>query len=127
MLQSASLRLRDTASAWLTISFNIAIGGGALLGGALLDGLGIAVLPSPMVALLVVGLVFVLATDRARLARSRVDTRARSRPRLAADPGRRRAARALAPRCPDAADCAHAAVWTAPALIRCWCAAAPIR
>ena len=28
---------------------------------------------------------------------------------------------ALAPPCPDTAGWAHAAVWTAPALIRCWC------
>lgn len=60
--------MRDTASAWLTIAFNAAIGGGALIGGALLDGFGIAVLPYAEVALLVVGLVFVLASDRARLA-----------------------------------------------------------
>jgi DHA1 family inner membrane transport protein len=69
MLQSASLRLRDTASAWLTISFNIAIGGGALLGGLVLDTAGIAALPWAAAIGIAVALVFVLVTDRARLAR----------------------------------------------------------
>ena len=68
MLHAASLRLRDTASAWLTIAFNIAIGGGALLGGFLLDGFGIAVLPYAEVVLIVIGLIFVLATDPVRIA-----------------------------------------------------------
>lgn len=68
MLQSASLRLRDTASAWLTIAFNVAIGGGALLGGMVLDALGIAALPAAMFVLVVAALAFTLATDRARLA-----------------------------------------------------------
>ena len=45
MMHSVSARLRDTASAWVTISFNLAIGSGALLGGVLLDHLGIQVLP----------------------------------------------------------------------------------
>jgi predicted MFS family arabinose efflux permease len=68
MLQSASPRLRDTASAWLTISFNVAIGGGALLGGALLDGLGITVLPYGLIAFAAVALAFILSTDRRRMA-----------------------------------------------------------
>jgi DHA1 family inner membrane transport protein len=67
MLQSASLRLRDTASAWLTISFNIAIAGGALVGGAVLDGIGTAALPWVMIGIVAVALVFVLSTDRVRL------------------------------------------------------------
>ena len=66
MLQSASLRLRDTASAWLTISFNIAIAGGALVGGFVLDGLGVAALPWVLVVAVAVALVFVLITDGAR-------------------------------------------------------------
>lgn len=68
MLQSASLRLRDTASAWLTISFNIAIAGGALLGGLVLDGLGVAALPWVLVGGVALTLVFVLATDARRIA-----------------------------------------------------------
>ncbi|CAN5307400.1 MFS transporter [soil metagenome] len=67
-LHSASLRIRDTAAAWLTISFNTAIGGGALLGGVLLDGYGLAVLPWVEVGLVLTALVFVITTDRARMA-----------------------------------------------------------
>ncbi len=68
MMHSASLRMRDTAAAWTTISFNIAIGAGALLGGALLDGLGIGVLPFAECALVAAAIVFVLVTDRRRVA-----------------------------------------------------------
>lgn len=67
VLHSASERIRDLAAAWLTTAFNLAIGGGALLGGLLLDGFGIAVLPWFGAAIIGAGLVFVLATDRARI------------------------------------------------------------
>ena len=67
MLQSASLRLRDTASAWLTISFNIAIAGGALVGGVVLDQLGVAALPWVLVAGVALALAWVLSTDRVRV------------------------------------------------------------
>ncbi len=67
MLQSASLRLRDTASAWLTISFNIAIAGGAFVGGFVLDGLGTGALPWIMIAIIAAALAWVLSTDRVRL------------------------------------------------------------
>lgn len=67
MLQSASLRIRDTASAWLTISFNIAIAGGALVGGFVLDQFGVNLLPWVLVAGVAATLVFVLSTDGARL------------------------------------------------------------
>jgi predicted MFS family arabinose efflux permease len=70
MLQSASLRLRDTASAWLTISFNLAIAGGALVGGVVLDQLGVAALPWVLVGGVVVTLAFVLSTDAARIRRA---------------------------------------------------------
>lgn len=73
MLHSASLRIRDTAAAWLTIAFNAAIGGGALIGGVLLDGFGITVLPLAQIVLLIVGLLFIVATDRARIALHPVD------------------------------------------------------
>jgi predicted MFS family arabinose efflux permease len=66
ILHSASLRIRDAASAWLTISFNTAIGGGALIGGLLLDSYGLAVLPWVGAALLAVATIFAAATDRAR-------------------------------------------------------------
>ncbi len=74
MLHAASLRMRDTASAWLTIAFNLAIGLGALVGGGLLDGFGIASLPWAEAALIAVALVFVLATDRRRIASQAVYT-----------------------------------------------------
>ena len=67
MMHSVSARLRDIASAWVTISFNLAIGGGALLGGVLLDHLGIQVLPWAEAALVVVSIAFILITDRRRL------------------------------------------------------------
>lgn len=68
VLHSASERIRDLAAAWLTTAFNLAIGGGALIGGLILDGFGIGVLPWVAAAVITTGLVFVLATDRARIA-----------------------------------------------------------
>lgn len=68
-LHAASLRIRDQASALLTMAFNAAIGLGALLGGVLLDQIGIEVLPYAQIVLTLVALVFILATDRARIAR----------------------------------------------------------
>lgn len=67
VLHSASERIRDLAAAWLTTAFNLAIGGGALLGGVLLDHLGIGVLPWFGAAIIASGLLFVLLTDRARI------------------------------------------------------------
>lgn len=67
MMHSVSARLRDTASAWVTISFNLAIGSGALLGGVLLDHLGIQVLPFAEAALVLAAIVFIVATDRRRI------------------------------------------------------------
>jgi MFS transporter, DHA1 family, inner membrane transport protein len=69
MMHGTSQRLRDLGSAWVTIAFNVSIGGGALLGGVLLDSWGIASLPFATVVLLLAGLVFALATDRFRIAR----------------------------------------------------------
>jgi predicted MFS family arabinose efflux permease len=69
MMHSVSQRLRDTAAAWTTISFNVAIGTGALLGAALLDGLGIRALPWAQVVFVVAALVFLIVTDRRRTAR----------------------------------------------------------
>ncbi|QNO37910.1 MFS transporter [Protaetiibacter sp. SSC-01] len=71
VLHSASERIRDLAAAWLTTAFNLAIGGGALIGGFLLDGLGIRVLPWVAAAVIAGGLVFVIVTDRARMAAHR--------------------------------------------------------
>jgi predicted MFS family arabinose efflux permease len=67
MRHSVSARLRDPASAWVTISFTRAIGSGALLGGVLLDHLGIRVLPFAEIALILAAIVFIVATDRRRI------------------------------------------------------------
>jgi predicted MFS family arabinose efflux permease len=69
IMHGTSQRLRDIGSAWVTISFNVAIGGGAFLGGRLLDGFGVASVPFAGVAMIVAGLGFMLATDRFRIAR----------------------------------------------------------
>jgi predicted MFS family arabinose efflux permease len=45
VLQTASRQLRDVASAFVTTSFNIGIGGGALVGSLLLEGYGLEALP----------------------------------------------------------------------------------
>lgn len=45
MMHAASARVRDLAAAFFTTSFNLAIGGGALLGGVLLDRFGLGLLP----------------------------------------------------------------------------------
>jgi len=68
VLHSASERIRDLAAAWLTTAFNVAIGGGALIGGALIDHLGITVLPWVAASVIAFGLVFVVSTDRVRMA-----------------------------------------------------------
>lgn len=66
VLHSASERIRDLAAAWLTTAFNVAIGGGALIGGALIDNVGIAVLPWVAASVIGFALVFVMVTDRTR-------------------------------------------------------------
>lgn len=63
MLHVASARLRETAVALQTTSFNVGIGGGALVGGLLLDQVGLRILPLADVALTAVGVVFVVASD----------------------------------------------------------------
>jgi DHA1 family inner membrane transport protein len=70
MLHGVSPRLRDLSSALITTSFNVGIGGGALVGGLLLDHVGIRTLPWFDVALTVVGLV-VLIVGTVALARRR--------------------------------------------------------
>jgi predicted MFS family arabinose efflux permease len=70
VLHVASRNIRDIAAAFLTTSFNFAIGGGALLGGILLDSFGLLVLPWGLVAFLLIALVFVLITDARRAART---------------------------------------------------------
>ena len=68
VLHSASERIRDLAAASLTTAFNLAIGGGALLGGLLLDNYGLTVLPWSAVAIIAVALAFTVMTDRRRVA-----------------------------------------------------------
>ncbi|MCU1441190.1 MAG: transporter [Rhodoglobus sp.] len=63
MLHTASPRMRDTASAYLTTSFNVGIGGGALIGGILLDRSDITVLPFVDVAVLVLAIVVAIIGD----------------------------------------------------------------
>jgi DHA1 family inner membrane transport protein len=63
LLRTASPRVRDLASAYLTTSFNLSIGGGALLGGLLLDRVGIRVLPFVAVVLVLVGVAVAIGGD----------------------------------------------------------------
>ncbi|WP_051147375.1 MFS transporter [Glaciibacter superstes] len=72
LLHAASVRIRDTASAFYTTAFNLGIGGGALLGAVLLDAVGLEIVPFVYLGILVVALALVLVTDvlirrRARL------------------------------------------------------------
>ena len=60
MLHTASVRVRDVAASYFTTSFNLAIGLGALLGGALLDGLGVGMLPWFDVGITVLALALVI-------------------------------------------------------------------
>ncbi|MET4637878.1 MFS transporter [Mycetocola sp. 2940] len=71
MLHTASFRTRDLAAALQTTAFNIGIGGGALLGGLLLDHSGIQSLPAALILFLAAGLTLMVGTDVARAARAR--------------------------------------------------------
>ncbi|WP_208739532.1 MFS transporter [Arthrobacter agilis] len=71
MLRTASFRTRDLAAALQTTAFNVGIGGGALLGGLLLDGAGLEVLPFVLIALVAAGLGLSLATDTVKDRRER--------------------------------------------------------
>ena len=63
MMRTASLRMRDNAASYITTSFNAAIGGGALVGGILLDRISILSLPFAYVVLAFAGLVVAVAGD----------------------------------------------------------------
>lgn len=70
MMHTASVRVRDAAAAYFTTSFNVAIGGGALMGGIVLDGWGIALLPIVDVAITVVGFALILVVAVAQRRRA---------------------------------------------------------
>lgn len=67
-LHGASARIRDLTGAVVTTAFNTAIGLGALLGGIVLDGVGLEYVPWFAAGVIAAGLIWVLATDRARIA-----------------------------------------------------------
>ena len=71
MLHTASFRMRDLAAALQTTAFNVGIGGGALLGGFILDGVGLHTLPYVEVVFLLLALGISVGADAARTARAR--------------------------------------------------------
>jgi predicted MFS family arabinose efflux permease len=75
-LHAASARIRDLTGAVTTTAFNSAIGLGALLGGLVFDGWGLATVPYVAALVVAVGAAWVLATDRARIAAHPADAHA---------------------------------------------------
>jgi predicted MFS family arabinose efflux permease len=69
LLHTSSPAFRDTASALYTTSFNIGIGGGALLGAVIFDAGGLMTLPFLYIGLLVVALAMVVVIGRVTRAR----------------------------------------------------------
>ncbi len=74
MLHAASARMRATASAFYTTSFNAGIGGGALLGALLLGAFGIGVLPFVFAGIVVLSIVLALVSDSALSRRPHLPT-----------------------------------------------------
>ena len=66
MLQVASARIRDAASASFATAFNIAIACGALIGGALIDRVGLDVLPYVELAFLLAALGIMVGAEVVR-------------------------------------------------------------
>ncbi|MCP2032959.1 putative MFS family arabinose efflux permease [Okibacterium sp. HSC-33S16] len=71
MLHTASFRTRDLAAALQTTAFNVGIGGGALVGGLLLDSRGIESLPGTLVLFVGIAFVLTVGTDVMRASRAR--------------------------------------------------------
>jgi predicted MFS family arabinose efflux permease len=63
MLHTASRRMRDIAAAYLTTSFNVGIGLGALIGAVLLDTVGVGVLPFVAAGLTLASAIVFVAGD----------------------------------------------------------------
>jgi len=66
-LHSASARVRDLSGAVITTAFNLAIGGGALFGGLVYDGLGLEMVPYVGAFVVAIGLLWTILTDPLRL------------------------------------------------------------
>lgn len=64
VLQIASPQIRDVSAALVTTSFNVGIGGGALVGSLLLTGFGLGVLPFVDVAVVACAIALILVSDR---------------------------------------------------------------
>jgi predicted MFS family arabinose efflux permease len=73
LLHAASARFRDTASALYTTSFNVGIGGGAVIGGAIYALWGIYAVPWTALGILVIAIVMFAATARSRSRAGRAD------------------------------------------------------
>ena len=69
VLQIASPQIRDVSAALVTTSFNVGIGGGALVGSLLLTGFSLTVLPFVDVAVVAFVIVLILVSDRVIAAR----------------------------------------------------------
>jgi predicted MFS family arabinose efflux permease len=64
LLHATSSRFRDTASALYTTAFNVGIGGGAVVGGAIYAVWGIGAVPWTALSILVASMVFFAVTVR---------------------------------------------------------------
>ncbi|KRC49352.1 MFS transporter [Leifsonia sp. Root227] len=84
LLHTSSAAFRDTASALYTTSFNVGIGGGALIGAVIFDLGGLMVLPVVYIGLLVVSLVLVVVIGRMTRSARPVDAPAEPEPVSAA-------------------------------------------
>ena len=71
MLHTASFRMRDLAAALQTTAFNIGIGGGALVGGLLLEPFGLGSLPLAAIIFMLAGILAFIGFDAWRSAKAR--------------------------------------------------------